>query len=49
MPSAQGDEELNAVWVGLGQASDFIGRDVRDKAVFIYSVPTPSSLVQSAM
>jgi len=49
MPSAQGDEELDTVWVGLGQASDFIGRDVRGKAVFVYSVPTPSSLVQSAM
>jgi hypothetical protein len=49
MPSAQGDEELDTVWVGLGQASDFIGRDVRGKAVFIYSIPTPSSLVQSAM
>ena len=49
MPSAQGDEELDTVWVGLGQASDFIGRDVHGKAVFVYSVPTPSSLVQSAM
>ena len=49
MPSAQGDEELDTVWVGLGQASDFIERDVRGKAVFVYSVPTPSSLVQSAM
>ena len=49
MPSSQGDEELDTVWVGLGQASDFIGRDVRGKAVFIYSIPTPSSLVQSAM
>ena len=49
MPSAQGDEELDTVWVGLGQESDFIGRDVRGKAVFIYSVPTPSTLVQSAM
>jgi hypothetical protein len=48
MPSAQGDEELDTVWVGLGQASDFIGRDVRGKAVFIYSIPTPSILVQSA-
>lgn len=48
VPSAQGDEELDAVWVGLGQTSDFIGRDVRGKAVFIYSIPTPSILVQSA-
>jgi hypothetical protein len=49
MPSAHGDEDLDTVWVGLGQASDFIGRDVRGKAVFIYSIPTPSSLIQSAM
>ena len=49
MPSPEGNEDLDTVWVGLGQASDFIGRDVRGKAVFIYSVPTPSTLVQSAM
>lgn len=49
MPSAQGDEEMDSVWVGLGQPSDFLGRDVRDKAVFIYSIPTPSDLIQSAM
>lgn len=48
MPSAQGDLSLDAVWVGLGMESDFAGRDVRGKAVFVYSVPTPSSLIQSA-
>src|SRR5579863_1162194 len=48
MPSAQADEELDTVWVGLGQEADFIGKDVRGKAVFIYSIPTPSILVQSA-
>ena len=48
VPSPQGDIELDAVWVGLGQTSDFIGKDVRGKAVFIYSIPTPSILVQSA-
>lgn len=48
MPSSRGDLDVEAVWVGLGMASDFIGKDVRDKAVFIYSVPTPSSLIQSA-
>lgn len=48
MPSAQGSLDLEAVWVGLGMASDFVGKDVRGKAVFIYSVPTPSSLIQSA-
>lgn len=48
MPSAQGDEDLDTVWVGLGEQSDFIGKDVRGKAVFVYSIPTPSILVQSA-
>ena len=48
MPSAEGDLNLETVWVGLGMASDFIGKDVRGKAVFLYSVPTPSSLIQSA-
>lgn len=49
VPAMKGDEELDAVWVSLGQESDFIGKDVRGKAVFIYSIPTPSSLIQSAM
>jgi hypothetical protein len=49
MPTAQGDEELDSVWVGLGQSSDYIGKDVRGKAVYIYSIPTPSDLIQSAM
>ncbi len=48
MPSPQGDENLDTVWVGLGQPSDFIGKDVKGKAVFIYSIPTPSDLIQSA-
>jgi hypothetical protein len=47
MPTPVGDLELDTVWVGLGMASDYIGKDVRGKAVFIYSVPTPSSLIQS--
>ena len=48
-PTTKGDEELDTVWVSLGQESDFIGKDVRGKAVFIYSIPTPSALIQSAM
>jgi hypothetical protein len=48
MPSADGALNLETVWVGLGMASDFAGKDVRGKAVFVYSVPTPSSLIQSA-
>ena len=48
MPSAKGDLNMETVWAGLGMASDFIGKEVRGKAVFIYSIPTPSSLIQSA-
>ena len=47
--SLKGDHQLDTVWVGLGQESDFIGKDVRGKAVFIYSIPTPSALIQSSM
>ena len=43
-----GGLDLDAVYVGLGTAADFAGRDVRGKAVFIYSVPTPSALNHSA-
>jgi len=48
MPSAEGNLNVDSVWVGLGMESDFLGKNVRGKAVFIYSVPTPSSLIQSA-
>ena len=37
--SPQGEEELDTVWVGLGQPADYIGKDVRGKAVVIYSIP----------
>ena len=40
--------DLDAVYVGLGTPADFAGRDVRGKAVFIYSIPTPSALNNSA-
>ena len=40
--------DLEAVYVGLGTPADFSGRDVRGKAVFIYSIPTPSALNHSA-
>lgn len=48
MPGNTGDETLDAVWVSLGHPVDFAGKDVRGKAVFIYSIPTPSTLTQSA-
>lgn len=37
-----------AVYVGLGEAADFAGRDVAGKAVFLYAVPEPSSFFSSA-
>jgi hypothetical protein len=43
-----GGLDLDAVYVGLGTPADFAGRDVRGKAVVIYSVPTPSALNHSA-
>jgi hypothetical protein len=48
MPAPEGELDLDTVWVGLGMASDFVGKEVRGKAVFVYSVATPSSLIQSA-
>jgi hypothetical protein len=34
-----GGVELDAVYVGLGTEADFAGKDVRGKAVFVYSMP----------
>ncbi len=33
--------DAEAVWVGLGTPADYKGRDVKGKAVFLYSFPTP--------
>jgi peptidase M28-like protein len=41
--------DLDVVWVGLGTAADFAGRDVRGKAVIIHSIPTRTRLNHSAM
>jgi hypothetical protein len=40
--------ESDAVWVGMGTAADFAGRDIKGKAVFIYSWPTPGGRDSSA-
>jgi hypothetical protein len=37
-----------AVWVGVGSAADFLGRDVQGKAVVIYSVFVPGGRSHSA-
>ena len=44
-----GPMEAEAVWVGLGTAADFKGRDVKGKAVFIYSFPTPGGRDHTAL
>lgn len=35
--------ELDAMWLGTGSEADYIGRDVRGKAVFFASEPLPGS------
>src|SRR5262249_62081023 len=46
----QGTDALpaEAVWVGIGAAPDFLGRDVRGKAVIIYSTFVPGGRAHSA-
>jgi hypothetical protein len=38
-----GGLDLEAAYVGTGSEADYIGRDVRGKAVFIFSMPLPGS------
>jgi len=40
--------DLDVVWVGAGTELDFAGRDVKGKAVFITSFPTPSANIHTA-
>jgi hypothetical protein len=40
--------DLDVVWVGNGSDLDFAGRDVKGKAVFIQSFPTPSAFSHTA-
>jgi hypothetical protein len=47
-PTPPGGLEAEAVWVGLGSAADFIGRDVRGKAVLILSILEPGNMGESA-
>jgi hypothetical protein len=44
-PGTTGDGlDVEAVWVGTGSDADYIGRDVRGKAVFMISMPLPGSM-----
>jgi hypothetical protein len=36
--------DVDAAWVGTGSDADFAGRDVRGKAVFMFSMPLPGSM-----
>jgi hypothetical protein len=44
----QGLLEAEPVWVGLGLPADFKGRDVKGKAVVVYTWPTPGGLNHTA-
>jgi hypothetical protein len=44
-----GGLDLEAVWVGTGTAADFVGRNVRGKAVFIHDIPTPGTISHSVV
>jgi Peptidase family M28 len=44
-----GPVELEPVWAGLGLPADFIGRDVKGKAVVVYGIPTPGGRSDSAL
>ena len=40
--------DLEAVYVGLGRKADFVGRDVRGKAVVVFTIPSPGIRDNSA-
>ncbi len=46
--ATKGRVSAPVVWVGLGTAADFRGRDVAGKAVMIYSIATPGGRDHSA-
>src|SRR5262250_3424948 len=47
-PTAAEGVTAEAVWVGIGSGADFIGRDVKGKAVIIYSTCVPGGRSHSA-
>jgi len=44
-----GAVELEPVWAGLGLPVDFMGRDMKGKAVIVYGIPTPGGRSDSAL
>src|SRR4051812_10797239 len=47
--AVSGTLDLEAVYVGLGTEADFMPRDVKGKAVFIFSTPEPGLWTSSAI
>lgn len=47
-PTPKGGITADAVWVGIGAAPDLAGRDLRGKAVLVYSVLVPGGRSHSA-
>jgi Peptidase family M28 len=41
--------DIEAVWVGAGTEADFIGRNVKGKAAFIFSAPIPGARSHTAV
>jgi Peptidase family M28/PA domain len=41
--------DLEPLWAGLGLPADFMGRDVKGKAVIVYGIPTPGGRSDSAL
>ena len=46
-PTPSGGLEFELVWVGTGSDADYLGRDVRGKAVLIQDIPRPGTLRHS--
>ncbi len=47
--ATNGQAELDPVWVGMGTAADFRGRDVRGKAAVAYGFPNPGGREDTAL
>ena len=47
-PTPEGGISAEAVWVGVGSEADFLGRDVKGKAVVVYSTFVPGGRSHSA-
>jgi Peptidase family M28 len=48
VPTPKGGITADAIWVGIGAVPDFAGRDVKGKAVIIYSTMVPGGRSHSA-